>query len=271
MANTPSDPKRGQGQPLSAPWVQSTYSRIIQSAIYLAKKPASRPPPLEKATARRTAARVAQRRRVLAIAGAGAFAIALVFATGGVAFWVGASAPTGRDKPDRNELRTTVRARLDAGDYVGAKDALAALRQSGRLGDADRLELVAAVDAGMVKLRSELQRKVDEHRSAGRYDAALATLDEMERAGFSGEGMLFSRAELLRQGGRGIQARPFYERYATLYPRSERADDALFWTAEALARAGDKAGARRVLDRLLGDYPATNVKAAAKKLLAESR
>ncbi len=249
------------------PRLESTYSVIIQRAVSAAKARSGLTQRIKAATQELRALVPHTRRRFSALSWAGKIATVLVLVSLGAALALGGVRLLGRRGPA--ELRAAIADRMAAGDWVAAKDLVGELRATGALTDADRLQLVTGVESGMQKLRADLQRKVQEHEGAARWDDALASLDAMERAGFSGEWMLFSRAEILRLAGRSGQARAYYARYAELYPATDRADDALFWSAEAAAREGDRAAARRALERLLAAYPGSNFRQSARRMLGE--
>lgn len=258
---------RKKGDLPTLPRFESTYSVIVQRAIEAAKEPRGFTQRVKAATRELAAVVPLTRERYRALSTARKLLTALLLLAVGAGVTYGVVAH--RRRPEH--LRALARAHLAAGDVVAAKDAVALLRQAGPLGDGDRLELVASVDAGMQKLRAQVQHRLDEQRAAGRFEEALTVLDELERDGFSGEAMLYARADLLRQAGREARARPFFLRYTELYPTSDRADDALYWAAEALAHEGDRAGMRAVLERLLAEYPGTNFKVSARRLLDGAR
>lgn len=265
MGSPPRDKTRAEAPPL--PRLESTYSVILQRAIAAAKQRTGLTQRLRSATRELAALVPHARAHFRGMPLGGKIATVVVLLTIGATLALAATYFLGRPSPER--LRARVQARLTAGDFIGAKDVLTELRQTSALTDADRWQLVAPVEAGMLKLRQRLQRQIERQREAAHWDEALGTLDEMERAGFAGDWMLFTRAELLRLSGRAEAARPYYVRYRELYPSTEQADDALFWEAAIRKEAGDRAVAKQLLRQLLAQYPGTNFKSSARRLLAE--
>lgn len=265
MGSLHPDKTKVEAPPL--PRLESTYSVILQRAIAAAKQRTGLTQRLRSATRELAALVPHARAQFRGMSLGGKIATVVVLLTAGAVSALGGAYVFGHPSPER--LRARVQARLASGDFVGAKDALTELRQASALTDADRWQLVAPVEAGMLELRQRLQHQLVRQRAADRWDEALGTLDEMERAGFAGEWMLFTRAELLRLSGRAEVARPYYGRYRELYPNTEQADDALFWEAAARNDSGDRAAAKQLLQQLLERYPGTNFKSSARRLLAE--
>ena len=249
------------------PKLESTYSRIVQRAMDAAKVRSGFTERVRAATRELAALVPHTRERFRAMSLLGKVLTVLVLLTLGASLGAGGFLLWSR--PDPARLRAAALAKIAAGDFVAAKELLGDLRKSGAFGREDRLRLEAPVAAGMQKLRQRLQAQLEAHKSAQAWPEALHALDEMERAGFTGEAMLLARADMLRQAGRRAEARAYYERYVELYPTSDSADDALFWQAELLKTSGDAAAARKVLERLVADYPGSNFKVSARRWLDE--
>ncbi len=82
-------------------------------------------------------------------------------------------------------------------------------------------------------------------RSANGLDSSTPTDPEL----------LFSSAYLQFSRKNYESAINLFTQYHRLYPRSEKADDALFWAAESLLEGGKPEDALRLFDRVLTDYP----------------
>jgi len=125
-----------------------------------------------------------------------------------------------------------------------------------------RRSLEAAADAGTVAAaRLALARAA---ARTGRHDEAMALYGLLARAREPVPGLppgqqatlaeeaSFLARWLLYDAGRYAEASSALARWAREHPRSRRADDARWFSAWALVRAGDARGARRALARLAG-------------------
>lgn len=170
---------------------------------------------------------------------------------------------------DAAALRKEARAHLAKGELVEARRDVEALRlATGTLAPADRAALADPLRARLEAQSRKLRQEVESNARLGRHEKALAALDQFDALEIDMRWALFTRAEILR-GAHRADAAAVYDRFATLYPDSDQADDAVYWQA-LLAKEGGRAGeARELCQKLLWKYPKSNFRTAADRMLAE--
>ncbi|MEO1172059.1 MAG: tetratricopeptide repeat protein [Myxococcota bacterium] len=83
-----------------------------------------------------------------------------------------------------------------------------------------------------------------------------------------GGDMLFLLAQSLRLSGKRNDAAPHYRSFFEKYPDDEKADDAMYWRSESLARLGQYDEAKELLENIMA-LTRSNMKRQATKLLLE--
>ena len=152
-------------------------------------------------------------------------------------------------------LRQQVTRQLAANDYVAAKGSLEQLRRiTGSLSPEDRRRFWLPISEGLHQQEVRAERAILAHRGAGRWDAALDALEELERIGHPADRVLFLRAEILRKADRLEEAVPYYAEHYRRFPRSTVADNDLFWQAAWYKEQGDKDRTRALLEELLKKF-----------------
>lgn len=146
------------------------------------------------------------------------------------------------------------------------------------------MELEAAGDIPVVlaaTMRQEITDKRDTERDQAlaegrrqfarkKYDIALESYRQAEKIGGSSPSINFNIAECHRKLGQGLEAADFYGRVIEELGDNnddKRLDDALFWAADYLAKAGETTEARSLLERIVNDMPKSNFKRSASRAL----
>ncbi len=166
--------------------------------------------------------------------------------------------------PETPILKFTVS--LNDGDFAKAEAVLEASKGElpEILVELYRQELSRArADAAEVYRRQAVDTfKEKRYDEAASYAQEAIVIDDPEGR------MLFLLADALRLGGRKNEALPHYRAFFEKFPEDERADDAMYWGAEALTRLGQYDEAKDLLERILA-LTRSNYKRPAGKLLLD--
>lgn len=112
------------------------------------------------------------------------------------------------------------------------------------------------------------RRQALEAYRSRRYDEAESYAAEAIAIEDPGGEMLFLRAQSLRLSGKRNAASPHYQSFFEKYPQDDKADDAMYWRSDALARLGQYDEAKELLEGIMA-LDRSNMKRQATKLLLE--